>query len=77
MKLIACVVALIAAAEGVPLDMLDPIARLGAVAVLGYLTVWQAMRGGPARDKLYTRALDKNTAAIIDLKTHCVAHRGD
>ena len=75
MGLIAATTALIGAAEGVPPEVLDPVARMGAVGVLGFLVVWQAMRGGPAKDKLFATSLDKLSTAIDDLQKHCVTVR--
>ena len=75
--LIAATIGLIGAAEGVPPEMLDPIARMGAVGVLGFLVVWQAMKGGPAKDKLFSQSLDKLSKAIDELRSQCAAVRKD
>ncbi len=75
--LIAATVGLIAAAEGIPTDMLDPVARLGAVGVLGFLVVWNHTRTQPAKDKLFTESVDKLSTAINELRVNCAAKQKD
>ena len=74
--LIAATVGLIAVAEA-PAEMLDPVARLGAVGVLGFLLVWKQTRTEPAKDKLFTESLDKLSVAINELRVNCAAKQKD
>ncbi len=81
--LIAATVGLVAVAE-VPAEMLDPVARLGAVGVLGFLVVWHTTRTQPAKDKLlsdkdklFADSLDKLSTAINELRVNCAAKQKD
>ncbi len=81
--LIAATVGLIAVAE-VPAEMLDPVARLGATGVLGFLVVWNHTRTQPARDKIsadkdkiFSESLDKLSTAINELRVNCAAKQKD
>ena len=47
--------------EALPPEMLDPVARLGAVGVLGFIVVWLVTKTLPAKDKAFTAVLDEIT----------------
>ncbi len=74
--LIAATVGLVAATE-LPADMLDPVARLGATGVLGFLVVWNHTRTTPAKDKLFSESIDKLSTAINELRVNCAAKQKD
>ncbi len=81
--LIAATVGLVATTE-LPVEMLGPIARLGAVGVLGFLVVWHTTRTQPAKDKLlsdkdklFADSLDKLSTAINELRVNCAAKQKD
>ncbi len=81
--LIAATVGLIATA-GLPTEMLDPVARLGATGVLGFLVVWNHTRTQPAKDKIsadkdkiFTESIDKLATAINELRVNCAAKQKD
>ncbi len=74
--LIAATVGLVATA-GLPVEMLDPVARLGATGVLGFLLIWNNTRTQPAKDKLFSESLDKLSTAINELRVNCAAKQKD
>ena len=56
---LAVAVGLLAATEGVPISMMDPVARLGAVGVLGFVVVWLVTRTIPAMSRDHKEALQE------------------
>ncbi len=60
-------VSLLAANEAVPVTMIDPIARLGAVGVLGFVVIWMVTKEMPANRK----TLVDLTEAIKELRQNC------
>jgi len=73
--LVVTAIGLMAASEAVPLDFLDPTSKMFVVSVLAFLVIWLVTRSLPAKDALFTDALDKLTSAINDLREHCAAAR--
>lgn len=81
--LIALISFSFAAQEALPdISMLDPIARIGAVGVLGFLLCWLHMRTLPtmaaewreATDRMATEwreATERLAEALTELRIHC------
>ena len=78
MKWLLCSsVVLLASNEAIPESMLDPVARLGAVGVIGFLLIFLVTRTLPRFARAIegqTVALKAQTVALNDLKLHCL-HR--
>ena len=66
-------ISLLAANEAVPVTMIDPLARLGAVGVLGFIAIWMVTKEMPANRK----TLAGLTEAIKELRQHCRERSSD
>ena len=75
MKWLLCSsVVLLASNEAIPNSMLDPVARLGAVGVIGIVLIFLVTRTLPRFAKAIeaqTVALNAQTIVLNDLKLHC------
>ena len=76
--LLSLSIALLAAGEAVPNSMIDPVARLGATGVLGFIVIWIVTRTAPAvlaylkdAEKQRHEDSEKLVAALQDLRVHC------
>ncbi len=59
---------LLAASEAVPNGMIDPVARLGAIGVLGFVVIWHTTRTFPAIYKMHREDCEKWRQTLEDLK---------
>ena len=66
-------VVLLASNEAIPQTILDPVARLGAVGVLGFVVIWHVTRTLPR----FAKAIEAQTEALRDLQLHCLKRQGN
>ena len=59
--------------EAAPATMIDPLASLGAVGVLGFIVIWMVTKEMPENRK----TLAKLAEAINELRHHCREKSGD
>jgi len=58
----------LAASEAVPDAVLDPVARLGAISVLGFVVIWHTTRTFPTIQKLHREDSEKWRRTLDELK---------
>ncbi len=61
-------VGLLAASEAIPDGLIDPVARLGAIGVLGFVVIWHTTRTFPAIYKMHREDCEKWRQTLDDLK---------
>lgn len=52
-------------------SVVDPIARLTAVGVLGFIVIWLVTRTLPDMTKRWEQSMDKLERALTELRLHC------
>ena len=64
-------VMLLAAGEAIPSGAIDPLARLGAVSVLGFVVIWHTTRTFPAISKMHREDSEKWRQTLDHVADSC------